>query len=149
MIRLAVIAIVGMGTLLLAPSPDQWSAALQPANGGTLAGTATAEGIGTADSTLVKISVHGAPPNATLPWHIHNGKCGATTTVVGSEAAYPKLHTSASGTAQGSATLPVRPLKAGAYAVQVHRGTAPVGKPGADVIACGDLRPVINKMPTG
>jgi hypothetical protein len=148
MIRIAAIAMVGLGTLVVAPSPDQWSAALQPSNGGTLAGTATAEGIGTADSTLVKISIHGAPPNATLPWHSHIGRCGATTTVVGSEAAYPKLHTSASGTAQGSATLPVRPVKSGAYAVQVHRGYAPAGNPGADVIGCGDLRPVLNKMPS-
>ncbi len=147
MIKFAAIAVVGLGSLLAAPSPDQWSAALQSSNGSSLAGSATAEGIGTADSTLVKISIHGAPPNATLPWHLHTGKCGATAAVVGAEAAYPKLHTSASGTAEGTATLAVRPVKSGAYAVQVHRGTAAPGKPGTDVIGCGDLRPVLNKMP--
>lgn len=146
MIKLTAIAVVGLGTLLMR-SPDQWSAALHSSNGSSVAGTATAEGIGTADSTLVKISIRGAPANATLPWHLHTGKCGATAAVVGGESAYPKLHTSASGTAEGSATIAVRPVKSGAYAIQVHRGTAPAGKPGADVIACGDLRPVLNKSP--
>jgi hypothetical protein len=148
MIKLAAIAIVGLSAVFSASSPDQWSATLKPSNGSTVSGSATADGVGSADSTLVKISIQGAPPNASLPWHIHNGKCGATTAVIGGEASYPKLQTSSSGTAEGTATIAVRPVKAGAYAVQVHRGTATPAKPGADVIACGDLNPVLNKKPT-
>ena len=147
MIKLAVTAIVGMSALLNPSAPDEWSATLSPVNGSAIAGSASASGIGTADSTLVKISIHGAPPNVALSWHVHKGKCGATTDVIGGDASYPKLQTSSTGTAEATATIAVRPLKAGAYAVQVHRGSAAPSKPGADVIACGDLNPVINKRP--
>jgi hypothetical protein len=147
MIKLTAIALVALNALFTASASDQWSATLNPSDGGTISGTATVEGVGSADSTLVKISVNGAAPNATLPWHIHNGPCGATKAVLGSESAYPKLMTSDAGSAQASVTLPVRPSKTGSYAVQVHRGTAMPEKPGSDVIACGDLKLVMNKTP--
>jgi hypothetical protein len=148
MIKLTAIALVALSALWNSSSPDQWSATLSPSNGSTISGTATAEGVGSADSTLVKISIRGATPNATLPWHIHAGKCGATKAVLGAESAYPRLTTSAAGSAEASVTLPVRPSKTGFYAVQVHRGTAASGKPAMQVVACGDLKAVLNKMPT-
>lgn len=147
MIKLTAIALVALNALFTASSSDQWSASLAPTGSGTISGTATAEGVGSADSTLVKISIQGATPNATLPWHIHNGACGSTKAVLGSESAYPKLMTSSAGTAEASVTLAVRPSKTAAYAVQVHQGTAAPDKPGSDVVACGDLKPVLNKTP--
>jgi len=146
MIKLTAIAIVALNALFTASPADQWSATLIPSDGGTISGTATAEGVGSADSTLVKISVQGAAPNATLPWHIHNGACGAAKAVFGSDSAYPKLTVSSAGTAEASVTLPVRPSKTGTYAVQVHRGSTSPDK-GMEVIACGALKPVLNKMP--
>jgi hypothetical protein len=148
MIKLSAIALIALNALLPSSSSDSWSATLRPSNGSTISGTATADGVGSADSTLVKISIHGAPPNAALPWHVHNGPCGATKAVLGSEAAYPRLRSSSAGTAEASVTVPVRPSKTGSYAIQVHRGTGAPGKPGSDVIACGNLMPVMNKMPT-
>jgi hypothetical protein len=88
-----------------------------------------------------------AEPNASLPWHIHNGACGSAGEILGSESAYPALQVSGGGTAEATVTLAIRPSKTGSYAVQVHKGTAAPDKPGSDVISCGDLKPVMNKMP--
>jgi hypothetical protein len=148
MTKLTAIACVAVSALFHSSSSDQWSAALSPSNGSTVSGTATAEGVGTADSTRVKISIHGAKPNATLPWHIHLGTCSAAGRVLGPAAAYSKLRTTGTGSADALVTLPIRPSKSGSYVVQVHRTAASPAKPGTDVIACGDLRPVLNKMPT-
>ena len=148
MIKFTAIAIIAASALLTPSSPDQWSATLHSSNGSMVSGTATVGGVGSADSTLVKISIRGAPPNATLPWHIHNGTCKVPGAVWSLESAYRKLQTSGMGSADGSATLPIRPSKAKPYAIQVHHGTAaPGAKPGSDVIACGDLLPMLNKPP--
>ena len=148
MTKLTAIAFVVVNALFKSSPSDQWSAALGPSNGGTVSGTATAEGVGTTDSTRVKISIHGAKPNTSLPWHIHHGSCSAAGPVLGSPTGYPKLQTTGTGSADGLVTLPVRPSKSGSYAVLVHGAAAAPAKPGSDVIACGDLRPVLNKMPT-
>ncbi|HEU5153850.1 MAG TPA: hypothetical protein VFU03_03925 [Gemmatimonadales bacterium] len=149
MIKLTAIAIVAVNALFnVARSPDEWSATLHATNGSAMSGTVSAQGVGSADSTQFKISVRGATPNATLPWHVHTGACGTAGAVWGGEMAYPKLATSADGTAEASVTLAMRPSKTAKYAVQVHRGdAAPDAKPGSDVLACGDLRPVLNTTP--
>ena len=139
MIKLTGIAAIALTALFSAELADQWLATLSPANGSTVSGTATAEAVGTADSTRVKISIRGAAPNATLPWRISGGRCDSVAAVLGADAAYPNLQTIANGSADASVTLPVRPLKAAPYTVRI------LGSAG--VTACGDLKPVLNKMP--
>jgi hypothetical protein len=147
MIKLTAIALVAAYAVVHPTDSDQWSATLVPTNESTVSGTATAES-GIPDSTRLKISIRGAEPNATLPWHIHNGACGSAGEVLGSGSAYPALQVSGGGTAEATVTLAIRPSKTGSYAVQVHKGTAAPDKPGSDVISCGDLKPVMNKMPS-
>ena len=148
MIKLTAIALIAASALWAQSSPDQWSTAVHSTNGSTISGTASVAGFGTADSTTVKISIKGALANASLAWHVHNGSCKAPGAVLGSESAYPRLQTSGTGSADGLATLPIRPVKAKPYIIQVHRGTAAGGvKTGSDVIACGDLMPMLNKPP--
>ena len=147
MIKLTAVALVAAYAVVHPTNPDQWSATLVPSNGSTVSGTATAES-GIPDSTRLKISIRGAEPNASLPWHIHNGACGSAGEILGSESAYPALQVSGGGTAEATVTLAIRPSKTGSYAVQVHKGTAAPDKPGSDVISCGDLKPVMNKMPS-
>jgi hypothetical protein len=144
MLKLTLIGLAALGAGVVAQ--DQWSATVRGMNGSGISGTANAEGVGSADSTLVKISIKGAPAGA-LPWHIHTGSCKAPGAVFGSEAAYPRLQAGSGGSAEGSVVLPVRPAKAATYAIQIHRGAGGAGQTGSDVIGCGDLLPVLNKTP--
>lgn len=149
MIRLSGFALAVVSGVCLPQSSDQWSATLQPSNGSPVSGKATVAGIGSADSTVVKLTIRGASPGATVAWHIRSGTCAAPGAIFGSESAYTRLRADGTGSASASATLPIRPRKAAAYVIQVHRGNPTPASPGGDVLACGDLRPVLNKMPTG
>jgi len=153
MIKITALALAAVSALITGSSPESWTASLAGKNGSMVTGTATAEAVGN-DSTRVTISVRGAPSSAMLPWHIHNGPCSATTTVVGAEAGYPKLEVSGTGTAEGSAVLAVKLSRTASYAVQVHRDPAPTMKddsksstPGSDLLSCGDLKPANPDVP--
>src|SRR4051812_6490480 len=52
--------------------------------GGGSGGTGSARGTTGHDMTHVTVMVMGARPGATLPWHVHEGKCGdASPPIVG------------------------------------------------------------------
>lgn len=88
----------------------------------------------TADETEVTLSLSGAPPGATLPWHIHEGRCGPGE-VVGDASSYTPMVPAADSTAIGTATLPLVLDETGEYHVDVHASPGEMGT----TIGCGDL----------
>jgi hypothetical protein len=145
-------AVLFSATYLFGVSSDaRWSASLQPQNGAKVSGTATVEAKG-ADSTRFTVSVKGAAPNATLAWHMHNGKCTEEGSIVGTPTDYPELKPGSSGSAEAMVTLPVAPPAGGTFSIQVHRPAAggEGGAPSAGAsamgskatVACGELKPL-------
>jgi hypothetical protein len=132
-------------------SDARWSATLQPQNGAKVSGTATVEAKG-ADSTQFTVSIKGAAPNATLNWHMHNGKCSEAGSIVGPQTAYPELKPGTTGTAEAMVTLAVAPPAGGTFSIQVHRpatgGEGGAAKDAAGAmgskatVACGELKPL-------
>ncbi len=111
-----------------------------------------------ADSTRFSVSVRGATPEATLKWHMHNGKCSEDGSIVGAETSYPELRPGAGGTAESMVVLPVAPPASGTFSIQVHRAEMGGGGKGSDgaggyssagamgggkaTVACGELKPL-------
>lgn len=113
--------------------PETWNATLAPVGGSGISGTA--KGTTANDSTHVTITVAGAQAGATLPWHVHDGKCGdANAPVVGDAAAYPPIVVGSDGTGTAMAHLTVKLNEARNYIVNVHASPANLGT----IVACGD-----------
>ena len=113
--------------------PETWKATLTAVGGSGITGTA--EGTTAHDSTHVTVNIMGATPGATLPWHIHDGKCGdASAPVVGNASAYPPLVVGADGRATAMAHVAVKLNEARNYIVNVHASPANMGT----IVACGD-----------
>jgi hypothetical protein len=113
--------------------PETWSATLAAV--GTSGISGTAKGTSGNDSSHVTVTVSGAQAGATLPWHVHEGKCGdASPPIVGDPSAYPPLVVGADGTATGTADISVKLNEAKDYIVNVHASPTNLGT----IVACGD-----------
>jgi len=110
----------------------KWTATLNSMNGSTVKGTASLAGGSSAGTAVASLSLTGGQPNATYPWHVHNGKCPAGG-VFGGGKDYKPLKTGADGSGSSTANLEVAAPTTGDFHVNVH---APDMK---SVVACGDL----------
>jgi len=81
-----------------------------------------------------RIDVRGDIPGSIRPWHVHVGTCGSGGSIVGPDAAYPRLAINSDGLAVAETNVLVA-LDAGAYHVNVHYSDAEFSR----LIACGDL----------
>lgn len=113
--------------------PETWHATLSSMNGSTVTGTAS--GTTADDMSHVTVNISGGQPGATLPWHVHDGKCtDASAPVVGAASAYPPLVVGSDGTATATAHLNVKLNEARNYIINVHASPTNLGT----VVACGD-----------
>jgi hypothetical protein len=113
---------------------EGWRGTLNAVGGSGVTGTAT--GTTGHDMTHVVVSVSGARPGATLPWHVHEGKCGdASPPVVGAASAYPPLVVGADGTARAEAHLTFDLNEAKNYIINVHASPTDLGT----IVSCGDF----------
>lgn len=114
--------------------PEGWKGTLSPVGGSGINGTAS--GSTANDMTHVTVSITGATPGATLPWHVHDGKCGdATQPIVGSVSAYPPMVVGSDGRATATAHVSVKLNEAKNYIINVHASPANLGT----IVACGDF----------
>lgn len=114
--------------------PEGWKGTLTAVGTSGINGTAT--GTTANDSTHVTVSITGGTPGATLPWHVHDGKCTDTgAPVVGDASAYPPLVVGAGGTATATAHIPVKLNEAKNYIINVHASPTNLGT----IVACGDF----------
>ena len=114
--------------------PETYKGTLAAAGGSSVSGTAT--GTTGHDSTHVTVSIVGGTPGATLPWHIHEGKCtDSGPPVVGDMAAYPPLVVGSDGKATATAHLTVGLNEAKNYIINVHASPTNLGT----IVACGDF----------
>jgi hypothetical protein len=117
-----------------ANQPEAYTGTLSAVGGSGIAGSAT--GTTANDSTHVTVNVTGGTPGATLPWHIHDGKCtDAGAPVVGEASAYPPLVIGADGTATAQAHVAVGLNEAKNYIINIHASPTNLGT----ILACGDF----------
>jgi hypothetical protein len=113
----------------------RWTASVQPQAGSSISGTLTVSQGNSANRTRANVSLTGATPGASLPWHIHQGTCDAPGPIVGPREAYTMLGVSGDGTATIQAELPFAVPASGAYSINVHRSATEMGT----IVACGNL----------
>lgn len=116
----------------------RWSATLTPPAGSPtpqIAGTATVMGNADSTQTRVEVSLNGATPAASLPWHLHRGTCGNDQGIVGDPAGYKPLSVGENGRATSSATIAIAMPRSGEYMINVHASPADPGT----IVACGNL----------
>jgi hypothetical protein len=114
--------------------PETWSATLMSVGGSGITGTAS--GSSGHDSTHVTVNISGAQAGATLPWHVHEGKCGdAGPPITGPASAYPAIVVGSDGRGTATAHVPVDLNEAKDYIVNVHASTTNMGT----IVACGDF----------
>jgi hypothetical protein len=131
MIRLAVTACAV--AIAAAVAPMKWTAHLQPMNGSKIEGNATVTPDGASKMT-VTLTIAGAEPGATYPWHIHTGKCGPGG-VYGPGSAYTPIKADPYGAAKLTVTVPIAAPESGDYHVNVHKSASDM----ATIVSCGDL----------
>ncbi|HEX6631751.1 MAG TPA: hypothetical protein VF048_11710 [Gemmatimonadaceae bacterium] len=113
---------------------EDWTATLQQQGGSGVTGTLTAAVLsGTTNATL---TVNGAAPGASHPWHIHNGTCATGGGIVGQPDAYPPLVIGDQGSGRASVQLQLQLNEAQRYHVNVHASASDM----ATIVACGDLK---------
>ena len=114
--------------------PETWSGTLSAVGGSGVSGSAT--GTSGHDTSHVTVKISGATPGATLPWHVHEGKCSDSgAPIVGPPTVYPPLVVGADGTATADATLPLDLNEAKNYIINIHASPANLGT----IVACGDF----------
>lgn len=114
-------------------STATWTATINPMGGSGITGSAMVRPTSGGGSATVSIS--GAPPNSTLPWHVHSGTCATGGGVVGAAAAYSPLSVGADGKATSTANVSAALDPAAKYHVNVHKSASDMGT----IVACGDL----------
>lgn len=117
-------------------SPDleeRWEGDLQPQNGTSVRGAATA--LSNSAGTGASVSIAGADANAMHPWHIHMGDCGSGGGIVGEPSAYPVLSVGSDGNATATATLDITLDEMEDYYVNIHASPNDMGT----IVACGEL----------
>jgi len=113
---------------------EDWSAGLKGLGShANLSGTVKALVGG--GETNITISLAGGTPGTTMPWHIHQGKCGSGGPIVGEASAYKALTVGGEGKAEGNARTTVSLKEATDYYVDVHHSHADM----ATIVACGEL----------
>lgn len=113
---------------------EGWNGTLNAVGGSGVTGTA--RGSSGHDMTMVTVNVQGARPGSTLPWHVHEGKCGdASPPIVGPPTAYPPLVVGSDGRATAEAHLSMDLNEAKSYIVNVHASPSNLGT----IVACGDF----------
>lgn len=113
--------------------PEDWKGTLSAVGGSGVSGTAT--GTTAHDSTHVTVMIMGGTPGATLPWHVHEGKCSdPSAPVVGAASAYPPLVVGADGRATATAHLTIALNEAKNYIINVHASPTNLGT----IVSCGD-----------
>ena len=113
---------------------EGWKGSLAAVGASAVTGTAT--GTTANDASHVTVNVMGATAGATLPWHVHEGKCGdAGPPIVGDVSAYPPLVVGSDGRATATAHLNVKLNEAKNYIVNVHASPTNLGT----IVACGDF----------
>ena len=113
---------------------EGWTGALSAVGGSGVGGTATGT---TADGmSHVTVTIAGAKPGDTYPWHVHDGKCtDSGPPIVGDVSAYPPLVVGANGTATATAHVNVKLNEAKNYIINIHASPTNL----ATIIACGDF----------
>jgi hypothetical protein len=117
------------------PNAREWVAnlvALEP--GYTLSGTSIVTAFPGEPAFTASIQLEGDVPGSLRPWHVHVGTCGSGGSIVGPDAAYPRLSINNDGFAVVETNVLVA-LDNGAYHVNVHFSDAQFDR----LIACGDL----------
>jgi hypothetical protein len=110
--------------------PETFNATLSSANGSTITGTA--KGTTASGMSHVTVTISGAAPGETHPWHIHEGKCSdAGAPVVGPASSYPPLTVGADGTATATADVPVELNEAKNYIINFLKSPTDMGTIGA------------------
>jgi hypothetical protein len=132
-----VIALAAMAALTL--TFKEWSAVIQPQNGSTVSGTATATPT-MGDSLVVTIRIKGAIAGDVNPWHLHSGGCDSSGAVIGDPSRYAAMNIAASQTGEATARVKALLTVGVPYSVNVHRSPGDMG-----VIACGNLRPIAGR----
>lgn len=135
----------GVPDYALAPGA-QWTATMQPTNGGTLHGTVTFVRTSSEPSTRVIFNLSDGVGGSVHPWHVHYGVCGDDHLIVGDPGKYPPLILGSTGSLTGAAQLPVRLLDNERYVVHIHASPMDMR-----TIACGALvtdRAVATAAPT-
>lgn len=117
----------GMGAMTM-------SAQLVRQGGSSVGGTANVTHGDSPNQFRASLGIFGAGPNATHPWHVHEGRCGENGAVVGPPDAYPPLQTDAHGAASQNAVVPVA-MPAGPLSVNVHLSA----KNMQTIVSCGNL----------
>ena len=119
-----------------AATTEDWNATL--ASVGTSKVTGTARAMAGNGQTEITVQLAGGTAGASIPWHVHAGKCGtANAPIVGDPAAYSPLTVGADGTATGTATVAVE-IKDEAdqdFHVNFHASPSRLNV----IIACGEL----------
>ena len=114
------------------PGPEDWTGTLSAVGGAGIIGSAT--GTTATNKTTITVNIAGGKAGDSLPWHVHEGKCGdANPPIVGDAAAYAPLVVGANGTATGTATINVKLNEAGSYIVNVHASPTNL----ATIVSCG------------
>lgn len=112
-----------------------WETALSPAaTGSTVSGRASIRATREGDSEAA-ISIEGAEPGRTYPWHIHSGTCGSGGPIFGDADDYQPVTTSDTGDGEAEATVPVGLDPEGDYYVNVHASPEDL----ATIVACGEV----------
>jgi superoxide dismutase, Cu-Zn family len=115
-------------------APEGWSGTIAAVGGSGVSGTAT--GTTANDASHITLNVTGGTAGATLPWHVHEGKCGdASPPIAGDATAYPPLVIGADGRATATAHLTIKLNEAKNYIVNVHASPTNLGT----IVACGDF----------
>jgi len=105
----ACVARPGVLDYALAPGA-QWTATLQPTNGGAVHGTVTFVRTSTETSTRVIFNLSDGVGGSVHPWHVHYGVCGDDHLIVGNPAKYPPLVLGSTGSLAGAAQISVHLL---------------------------------------
>jgi hypothetical protein len=113
--------------------PETWKATLHAVGGSGVGGTAS--GTTGHDSTHVTVNITGAQPGATLPWHIHDGKCtDSGPPIFGDPSAYPPIVVGSDGTGTATAHVAKELNEARNYIINIHASPTNLGT----IVACGD-----------
>lgn len=131
----ACVARPGMLDYAMAPGA-QWTATLQPTNGGTLHGSVIFVRSSVETSTRVIFNLSDGKGGAVHPWHIHYGVCGDDHLIVSNPSKYPPLVLGSTGSLSGAAQVPVQLLDNQKYVIHIHASPMDL-----TTIACGALVP--------
>ena len=113
---------------------QQWTAEIAgQGSGASITGNAVARVI--AGTTTTTVTIRGATAGARIPWHVHQGNCGAGGQIVGEPSAYPAIVVGGDGTGTASAQIQLQLNEAQRYHVNLHE--SPTNLP--TIIGCGQL----------